>query len=64
MLKLKFILIFLISSFLLSQDSFNATFVGNWFEPHENYWSEYVSDFNDQFDLDTIQKRFQMVPRL
>ena len=46
-MKLKLLIIYIVVSFLCSQESYNAELVGNWFEPNENYWSEYVSDFND-----------------
>jgi choice-of-anchor B domain-containing protein len=47
MMKLKLLIIYIVVSFSYSQESYNAELVGNWFEPNENYWSEYVSDFND-----------------
>ena len=46
-MKLKLLIIYIVVSFSYSQESYNAELVGNWFEPNENYWSEYVSDFND-----------------
>ena len=46
-MKIKLLMIYIVISFSYSQESYNAELVGNWFEPNENYWSEYVSDFND-----------------
>ena len=46
-MKLNLLIIYIVVSFSYSQESYNAELVGNWFEPNENYWSEYVSDFND-----------------
>ena len=47
MKKIKIFIISTVFAFMLAQDSYNADLVGNWFGPNENYWSEYVSDFND-----------------
>ena len=47
MMKLKLLNTVLTFALCFSQESLNADLVGNWFEPNENYWSEYVSDFND-----------------
>ncbi len=47
MLRIELILSLFISSLLLSQESYNSSLIGNWFEPNENYWSDNISDFND-----------------
>ena len=47
MLRIELILPLFISSLLLSQESYNSSLIGNWFEPNENYWSDNISDFND-----------------
>ena len=32
---------------VLEEDAFNAELVGHWYGPNENYWPDYISDFND-----------------
>ena len=48
MIKSKLLIIYIITSFCYSQESYNTELVGNWFEPNENYyWSDNISDFNE-----------------
>ena len=53
MFKTKLLIIYTIVSLCYSQESYNTELVGHWFAPHENYWTEYVSDFNDIWGYQT-----------
>ena len=46
-MKIRILIVTLSLSFIFAQDSYNADLIGHWFQPNENYWSDYVSDFND-----------------